>query len=75
MLSASASVHTSRIASASHSKVVYEEDGDKEKDEDTDSFYLNNFRYGAQRCRSGFRSTDLFFNYDINELFRTRQGT
>ncbi len=52
----------------SHSKVVYEEDGDKEKDKDNDSFYLNNFRYGA-RLQIGFRSTDLFFNYDINELF------
>jgi hypothetical protein len=52
----------------SHSKVVYEEDGDKEKDKDNDSFYLNNFRYGA-RLQIGFRSTDLFFNYDLNELF------
>lgn len=52
----------------SHSKVVYEEDGDKEKDKNTDSFYLNSFRYGA-RLQIGYRSTDLFFNYDLNELF------
>lgn len=52
----------------SHSKLVYEEDGDKEKDKNNDSFYLNNLRYGA-RLQIGFRSTDLFFNYDINELF------
>jgi hypothetical protein len=52
----------------SHSKVVYDEDGHKEKDKNTDSFYLNNFRYGA-RLQIGYRSTDLFFNYDLNELF------
>jgi hypothetical protein len=54
----------------SHSKVKYEEDGDVEKDKDHDNFYLENFRYGA-RLQIGIRSTDLFFNYDLNELFTT----
>ncbi|HEY3402761.1 MAG TPA: hypothetical protein VGK59_05190 [Ohtaekwangia sp.] len=58
---------------SSHSKVVYKNDGDKEKDKDHDSFYLNNFRYGA-RLQIGYRSTDLFFNYDINELFTEGKG-
>ena len=57
----------------SHSKVVYKDDGDKEKDKNHDSFYLNNFRYGA-RLQIGYRSTDLFFNYDINELFTEGKG-
>jgi hypothetical protein len=57
----------------SWSKVVYKEDGDREKDRDHDNFYLNNFRYGA-RLQLGFRSTDLFFNYDINELFVENKG-
>lgn len=57
----------------SHSKIVYEEDGDREKDKNKDSFYLNNFRYGA-RLQIGFRSTDLFFNYDFNELFSEGKG-
>jgi hypothetical protein len=52
----------------SHTKLVYEEDGDREKDKNKDSFYLNNFRYGA-RLQFGYRSTDFFFNYDLNELF------
>jgi hypothetical protein len=58
---------------SSHSKVVYEDGGDRERDKDRDSFYLNNFRYGA-RLQVGFRSTDLFFNYDLNELFVENKG-
>jgi hypothetical protein len=57
----------------SHSKIVYEDDGDKEKDKNHSNFYLNNFRYGA-RLQIGYRSTDLFFNYDINELFMEGKG-
>ncbi|MBA4054703.1 MAG: hypothetical protein C0490_08335, partial [Marivirga sp.] len=57
---------------ASHSKIVYKEDG-KEKDKEHDSFYLNNFRYGV-RLQVGYRATDLFFNYDLNELFASGKG-
>jgi hypothetical protein len=57
----------------SHSKVVYEEDGDREKDKERDNFYLNNFRYGA-RLQLGYRTTDVFFNYDLNELFSEGKG-
>lgn len=56
----------------SHSKLVYKDDG-KEKEKNHDSFYLNNLRYGL-RLQVGFRSTDLFFNYDLNELFATDRG-
>jgi hypothetical protein len=52
----------------SHSKIVYKDDGDRDKDKDRDNFYLNNFRYGV-RVQLGLRSTDLFFNYDLNDLF------
>jgi hypothetical protein len=58
---------------SSLSKVVYKEDGDKEKDKDRGNFYLNNLRYGA-RLQLGFRSTDFFFNYDLNELFASGRG-
>lgn len=51
----------------SHSKLVYKDDG-KEKEKNRESFYLNNFRYGL-RVQLGIRSTDIFFNYDLNELF------
>ncbi|WP_276365689.1 hypothetical protein [Chryseolinea sp. H1M3-3] len=57
---------------SSHSKIVYK-DGDREKDKDRDNFYLNNFRYGM-RLQLGYRSTDLFFNYDMNELFAEGRG-
>ena len=57
----------------SHTKQVYKEDGDREKDKDYDNFYLNNFRYGV-RLQLGIRSTDFFFNYDLNELFATNKG-
>jgi hypothetical protein len=57
---------------SSHSKLVYEDD-DKEKEKEHDSFYLNNFRYGL-RLQLGYRSTDLFFNYDLNELFAEGRG-
>ncbi len=56
----------------SHTKQVYN-DGGREKDKDRDSFHLNNFRYGA-RLQVGYRSTDLFFNYDISELFASGKG-
>jgi hypothetical protein len=57
---------------ASHSKLVFKDDG-KEKEKNHDSFYLNSFRYGA-RLQIGYRSTDLFFNYDLNELFAAGKG-
>jgi hypothetical protein len=56
----------------SHSKVVYNDEG-RERDKNRDGFYLNNFRYGA-RLQVGYRSTDLFFNYDLNELFQDNKG-
>ena len=57
---------------ASYSKLVYD-DGSKEKDKDKDNFNLNNFRYGL-RLQMGYRGTDLFFNYDMNELFSEGKG-
>lgn len=58
---------------ASHSKLVYKDDDGKEKEKNHDNLYLNNFRYGA-RLQIGYRSTDLFFNYDLNELFVSGKG-
>jgi hypothetical protein len=52
---------------------VYKEDGDKEKEKNRDNYYLNNVRYGL-RLQLGFKDTDLFFNYDMNELFMAGKG-
>lgn len=57
----------------SKSKLVYKEDGDKEKDKESNNFYLNNMRYGI-RMQLGIRSADFFFNYDLNELFVENKG-
>lgn len=54
----------------SHTKVKYD-GGDKDKDRD--DFNLNTIRYGI-RVQMGFRGTDLFFNYDLNELFSEGKG-
>jgi hypothetical protein len=57
----------------SYSKVKYKDDDDTKKDRNHDSYYLENIRYGI-RTQIGFRSTDLFFNYDLNELFTEGKG-
>lgn len=57
----------------SYSKQVYEQDGDKEKERNHDNFYLDNIRYGL-RFQFGFSDMDLFFNYDLNELFVANKG-
>ena len=41
-----------------------------QKSHDHDNYYLNNIRYGL-RAQIGFRGTDLFFNYDLNDLFNS----
>jgi len=56
----------------SYTKAVID-NGDKEKDRNHDNFHLENFRYGA-RIQMGYRGTDLFFNYDFNELFSEGGG-
>ncbi|HET9053122.1 MAG TPA: hypothetical protein VFM90_03045, partial [Cyclobacteriaceae bacterium] len=57
----------------SSTKLVYKEDGDRERDRNRDNFYMNNLRYGI-RLQIGVRSTDFFFNYDMNELFASGKG-
>ncbi|MCU0383295.1 MAG: hypothetical protein MUF68_04440 [Cyclobacteriaceae bacterium] len=57
----------------SYAKNVYKENGDKERDRNRSNFYINNLRYGA-RLQVGYRGTDLFFNYDFNELFAANRG-
>lgn len=59
----------------SHTKVKFKEDqnGDRKKDKERDSFNLNNLRYGI-RAQIGWRGTDIFVNYDVNELFQEGKG-
>jgi hypothetical protein len=57
----------------SYTKLVYKDGGNNRRERDHDSYYLNNIRYGL-RLQIGFRGTDLFFNYDLNELFAENKG-
>jgi hypothetical protein len=57
----------------SHSKIKFKEGSDTDKDKEHSSFYLENFRYGL-RARVGIQSLDLFFNYDLNDLFEAGRG-
>ncbi len=57
----------------SYTKQVYVENGSKHKPHESDNYYLNNLRYGL-RLQLGFRDTDIFFNYDMNELFTDGRG-
>lgn len=57
----------------SYTKQLYKENGDKKKDRNHDSYYLENIRYGT-RLQIGFNDFDLFFNYDMNELFSEGKG-
>jgi len=56
----------------SYTKTVVD-DGGKEKDRSHDDYHLESFRYGT-RLQLGYRGTDLFFNYDLNELFVEDSG-
>jgi hypothetical protein len=57
----------------SHSKIKFRQNDETDKDKEHSSFYLNNWRYGL-RMRMGIKSLDLFFNYDLNELFSEGRG-
>lgn len=58
---------------ASYSKQVFRENDAERKPRNHDNFYLNNLRYGL-RAQIGFDDIDLFFNYDLNELFVDNKG-
>ncbi|HZY82196.1 MAG TPA: outer membrane beta-barrel protein [Cyclobacteriaceae bacterium] len=57
----------------SYTKLVYKDGDNNRRERDHDSFYLNNLRYGL-KLQVGFRGTDLFFNYDMNEMFSDNRG-
>jgi hypothetical protein len=57
----------------SRNKLVFKEDGKPQREIVRDNFYLNDIRYGV-RVQFGIRSTDFFFNYDMNELFANSKG-
>lgn len=57
----------------SWTRAKFEENDDKKKEKYKGNYYINNFRYGV-RLQLGFRSTDFFVNYDLNEFFAEGRG-
>lgn len=57
----------------SHTKFVYKEDGNRDKDKESDNFFLENFRYGL-RAQIGWKGVELFANYDLNDVFSSNRG-
>jgi hypothetical protein len=57
----------------SWTKYTWREEGRRMKDHDYRNFFLNNLRYGMKFV-VGYRSIDLFLNYDISELYAEDRG-
>ena len=57
----------------SHAKFVFKEDGNREKDKESDNFFLENFRYGV-RAQVGWKGMELFGMYDLNNVFASGRG-
>ena len=57
----------------SHTKVLYKENGSKQKDKINDDFNLSPLRYGVT-ARIGYRALKLFATYNMTQMFETDQG-
>jgi hypothetical protein len=57
----------------SHTKARFRTDGTAQRDKERGNYYLEDWRYGV-RGQMGWRRLDLFFNYDLNNLFQTNRG-
>lgn len=57
----------------SNAKVVYREDGNKQKEKKKDDFNLSSLRYGLT-VRAGYRNLKLFANYYPVSLFEKDKG-
>ena len=57
----------------SHTKVVYKEDGSKQKDKINDDFNLSPLRYGVT-ARIGYRALKIFAIYNLTPMFESGQG-
>jgi Putative auto-transporter adhesin, head GIN domain/Outer membrane protein beta-barrel domain len=57
----------------SHLKLVYDENGDKQKTKRRDEFNIDPFRYDAT-VRIGYRNYTVFGTYAMSELFKNGRG-
>lgn len=58
---------------SSHTKTLINRDGNRDKDKERGSFFMNTFRYGL-RGQLGYRGYDFFINYDLNKVFADNKG-
>lgn len=57
----------------SHTKVVNDENGGKDKFKTSGNYHLNPFKYGLM-VRMGWGSVNLFANYALSEMFEKNEG-
>jgi hypothetical protein len=57
----------------SNTKIVYKENGDKQKVKDRDDYNISPLRYGFT-ARAGYRGLKLFANYYMTPLFEANKG-
>lgn len=57
----------------SKSKYIYKDGTNRDRNKESDHFYLENFRYGV-RGQVGFGSVDFFVLYDLNQVFAENKG-
>lgn len=57
----------------SHTKVVYEQSGDRKKDKNHDDFSINPFRYGFT-ARLGYKHVNIFSDFYPVSLFQKNKG-
>jgi hypothetical protein len=58
---------------SSHTKVKYNDDGDRKKEKNRADFYISPFRYGFTG-RIGYRALKLYFNYYMTDFFLEDKG-
>ncbi len=56
-----------------HTKIVYKEDGDRNKDKGRDDINLNPFQYGAM-VRLGYRFINLYATYNFSTFYTNNRG-
>ncbi|WP_262326269.1 porin family protein [Carboxylicivirga litoralis] len=56
-----------------HTKIVYKEDGDRNKDKGRDDINLNPFQYGAM-VRMGYRFINLYATYNFSTFYTDNRG-
>ncbi|GAB1403557.1 hypothetical protein MASR1M74_07350 [Lentimicrobium sp.] len=57
----------------SHTKNVFQENGNKKKVKDRDDFYLNPIKYDLM-ARIGWGKINLYADYSLNTLFKNNRG-